>query len=94
MRFLITGGAGFIGSNAADRLRAAGHDVVVFDNFSRAASAFNRAWLESRQTGIRFVQGDVRDARLWMAIAQGMGHNLTTFGNAELCAGGALDLRV
>jgi len=62
MRFLITGGAGFIGSNAADRLRAAGHDVVVFDNFSRAASAFNRAWLESRQTGIRFVQGDVRDA--------------------------------
>jgi len=62
MRFLITGGAGFIGSNAADRLRADGHDVTVFDNFSRAASGFNRAWLEGRREGIRFVAGDVRDA--------------------------------
>lgn len=30
--------------------------------------------------------------RLWMSIAQAMGHNLTTFGKAELCAGGALNL--
>jgi hypothetical protein len=32
--------------------------------------------------------------RLWMAIAQGMGHDLKTFGKKELCEGGALDLRV
>ncbi|MEX0878883.1 MAG: NAD-dependent epimerase/dehydratase family protein [Thermoanaerobaculia bacterium] len=62
MRFLITGGAGFIGSNAARRFRETGHDVVVFDNFSRAASRFNRAWLESAHPDIRFVEGDVRDA--------------------------------
>lgn len=36
MRVLVTGGAGFIGSNLARRLSARGDDVVVFDNFSSA----------------------------------------------------------
>jgi CDP-paratose 2-epimerase len=62
MRFLITGGAGFIGSNAAHRFRELGHAVVVFDNFSRAASRFNRAWLESVHADIGFLEADVRDA--------------------------------
>ncbi len=60
MRFLITGGAGFIGCNAARRLSEAGNDVVVFDNFSRAAAPFNRRWLEGVAPKIRFVSGDVR----------------------------------
>jgi CDP-paratose 2-epimerase len=60
MRFLITGGAGFIGCNAARRLSEAGHEVVVFDNFSRAAASFNREWLERIQPQVRFVRGDVR----------------------------------
>jgi len=34
MKYLITGGAGFIGSNLADKLLADGHDVVVIDNFN------------------------------------------------------------
>src|SRR5262249_58560082 len=62
MRFLITGGAGFIGSNAARRLRGEGHDVLVLDSFLRPASRFNRAWLERNQPDIRFVEADVRDA--------------------------------
>lgn len=60
MRFLITGGAGFIGCNAARRLSEAGHEVMVFDNFSRAAAPFNRKWLEGIAPKIRFVEGDVR----------------------------------
>jgi UDP-glucose 4-epimerase len=34
MKIFVSGGAGFIGSNLADRLLADGHDVVVYDNFS------------------------------------------------------------
>ncbi len=62
MRFLITGGAGFIGSNAARRLRAEKHDVVVLDSFMRPASVFNRAWLEALDPKIRLIEGDVRDS--------------------------------
>ena len=62
MRILITGGAGFIGSNAARRFRELGHDVVVFDSFVRAASRFNRAWLEKLHPEVRFIEGDVRSS--------------------------------
>ncbi|HEU5250761.1 MAG TPA: NAD-dependent epimerase/dehydratase family protein, partial [Thermoanaerobaculia bacterium] len=61
MRVLITGGAGFIGSNAARRLCELGHDAVLFDNLSRPAARYNLRWLQSLYPGVRFVQGDVRN---------------------------------
>ena len=39
-RILVTGGAGFIGSNVADRLVAAGHEVAVVDNLSTGRREF------------------------------------------------------
>jgi UDP-glucose 4-epimerase len=58
-RACITGGAGFIGSNLADRLHAAGAEVVVVDNFRTGRRDF-LAGLVGRP-GFRLVTGDVRD---------------------------------
>src|SRR3954452_22250063 len=59
---LITGGAGFIGSNLADRLAHEGHEIVVYDALSRPGVERNLAWLRMRHgQRITHVAGDVRD---------------------------------
>jgi CDP-paratose 2-epimerase len=59
---LITGGAGFIGSNLADRLASEGHAVIVYDALSRAGVERNLAWLRSvHGDRVTSIVGDVRD---------------------------------
>lgn len=60
--FLITGGAGFIGSHLTDRLLADGHSVTALDNFETGESAN----LESARASSRFelVEGSILDADL------------------------------
>jgi len=60
MKWLITGGAGFIGSNVARRLIQQRHSVVVFDNLSRPGAAKNLEWLRGAGN-FQLVTGDVRD---------------------------------
>ena len=61
-RALITGGAGFIGSNLADRLVADGVEVVLYDNLSRGRLEFVQELRADR--GAEFVRGDVLDEEL------------------------------
>jgi CDP-paratose 2-epimerase len=59
---LVTGGAGFIGSNLADRLAADGHDVIILDALTRPGVENNLDWLRSRHPErITAIVGDVRD---------------------------------
>ena len=67
---LVTGGAGFIGSNLVRRLVAAGARVRVFDNLS-SGRLENLAGVED---DIEFVRGDLRDAAAVRAALRGIRH--------------------
>ncbi|HEX8471811.1 MAG TPA: SDR family NAD(P)-dependent oxidoreductase [Brevundimonas sp.] len=59
---LVTGGAGFIGSNLADRLASEGHQIIVLDALTRPGVERNLAWLEARHgSRIERLVADVRD---------------------------------
>src|SRR3954454_7723715 len=62
-KVLITGGAGFVATNVADRLLRDGARVRVFDNLSRAGVEHNVRWLrEQHGERVELRVGDVRDA--------------------------------
>ena len=69
---LVTGGAGFIGSNLADRLARDGHEVIVYDALARPGVEANLAWLKARHPRrVSAVVADIRDeAELNRAAAE------------------------
>lgn len=58
MRYLIIGGAGFIGSNFTYSLINRGDEVTIFDNLSRKGSEITNEWLKT--IGAKFIRGDIR----------------------------------
>jgi CDP-paratose 2-epimerase len=59
---LITGGAGFVATNVADRLLSDGQPVIIFDNLSRGGVEQNLRWLRARHGRLlQTVLADVRD---------------------------------
>jgi UDP-glucose 4-epimerase len=69
-RFLLTGGAGFIGTTLARRL-ADDNEIVILDNLHRDALSGTELELHPNVT---FHQGDVLDADLVRELAQGVTH--------------------
>jgi CDP-paratose 2-epimerase len=59
---LVTGGAGFIGTNVAARLLDGGGEVRILDNLARAGVADNLRWLRATYgSRVEVVRGDIRD---------------------------------
>lgn len=72
--YLVTGGAGFIGSNLVRRLLERGENVTIYDNLSRSGAPKNLLWLENQfgKDSFRLIVGDVRNGDLLAESARNM----------------------
>ncbi|MDA9364729.1 NAD-dependent epimerase/dehydratase family protein [Flavobacteriaceae bacterium] len=60
MKYLITGGCGFIGSNLAEEVLKRGEELVVFDNLFRFGSSSNLEWLKEKGD-FKYYPFDIRN---------------------------------
>ncbi len=79
-KYLVTGGAGFIGSNIVASLVKAGDKVIVYDDFSTGTK---KNVQDYKQTDVKVVEGDVCDAKSLRKAARGCDYLLHLAG----CAG-------
>ena len=84
-RVCITGGAGFIGSNLADRLSAAGVEVVAIDDFRTGRREFLTDALA--RPGVRLVEGDVLEMRVLEDALEGCDWVFHLQANADVRGG-------
>lgn len=82
MRFVVTGGAGFIGSNLVDRLLQLGHTVVAYDNLSTGQARFIAD--AARSAGFSLIQADLLDLERLCDALQGADFVFHLAANADV----------
>jgi CDP-paratose 2-epimerase len=71
---LITGGAGFIGTNLAHYLLTQGFHVRILDNLSRRGVEQNLAWLSAQFANLEFTSANIEDVRRVKNALRGVDH--------------------
>jgi nucleoside-diphosphate-sugar epimerase len=71
-KYLVTGGAGFIGSNIAEILVSKGQEVVVLDDLSTGREEN----MDSFRSGVTFIKGDIRDPETVSRALEGVDYVL------------------
>lgn len=95
MKILVTGGAGFVGSHAAEFYAKSGNEVSVIDNLSRAetllkadqnksAILYNWRYLEKNYNNITLVKGDIVDKELVQKLASDVDFVVHTAGQVAV----------
>ena len=72
MKYLVTGGAGFIGSHTVEQLIREGHHIRVLDNFSSGIR--ENLVSVNGNPNIEIIEGDVRDVALVERLLVGGEH--------------------
>lgn len=85
MKYLVTGGAGFIGSHIVDRLMKEGNSVVVYDNFSTGELDFVKHHMKSKK--FLLVKGDLLDAKKLDKAMKGVNFVFHIAGHADVRSG-------
>ena len=68
---LITGGAGFIGSNLSLRMLSLGYNITVLDNLSPQIHGDNSVLYNSIKDKVNFINGDIREKSDWIKALKG-----------------------
>jgi UDP-glucose 4-epimerase len=82
MHYLVTGGAGFIGSHVVDRLLGLGHNVTVYDNLSTGRSRFLEESRRSPKCGV--IIGDILDGESLRQAVSGAEYVFHLAANADV----------
>lgn len=81
-RIVVTGGAGFIGSNVVDALLSVGHQVIAYDNLITGRTEFTRQALD--HPAYQFIEGDILDREALVGAVAGADAVIHLAANADV----------
>ena len=85
MRTLVTGGAGFIGSNLVDRLILLDQEIIIYDNLSTGSLINLDSAMDSGNA--TFIDGDILDSRKLLKAMEGVSRVFHIAANADVRGG-------